>query len=138
LVYFDIQRAGVLTFTLGLPVFWAILLAAGDLRRSLRPLAIGTVLMAAVETLMLLVLVWLGARKAAARMVPGAQDTFGAWLINVGEYVVGQVLPYVAPFVIALALHPGLRSQILPFAAPVTQKTAAASVKNARSRRRQR
>jgi hypothetical protein len=136
LVYFDIPRADVLTFTFGLPVFWAILLAAGDLRRSLRPLAIGTVLVAATETLMLLALARLAARKVAARMAPGAQDAFGGWLAHVGEYLVVDVLPYAAPFLIALALHRGLRSQILPCTVPVTQKTAAAPPKNGRHPRR--
>jgi hypothetical protein len=134
-VYFDIPREDVRTFTFGLPVFWAIILAAGDLRRALRPLAIGTVFVAALETLMLLATVRLAAHDVAAGMAPGAQDAFTAWLVRVGRYLVVGVLPDAMPFLAALALHRGLRSQILPFTAPAMRKTVAATVKEGRRRR---
>lgn len=136
LAEFDMPRTDVIAFTFSLPVFWALLLAAGDLRRSVRPLIIGTALVAVAETLMLLALARLAGRNIAARMAPNAQDALSGWLANVGEHLIVSVLPYVTPFVIALALHRGLRSQILPFAAPVPQKTAAAPAKNAPRRLR--
>lgn len=116
-IEFDIPRAGVLSFTFSLPAFWALMLAAGDLRRSWRSLAIGTVLMVAVETLMLLGLARLALRDIAARLTPGENDALYNWLSHIGEYVIITVLPYAAPFLIALALHRGLRSQVLPFTA---------------------
>jgi hypothetical protein len=136
-VYFDIPRDDVLNFTYSLPVFWAIFLAAGDFRRSLRQFAIGTAIVVAAEALMLLALVRIVSHEVAAGMLPGTQDAFGAWLLRLGKYVVVNVLPDAGPFLIALALHRELRSQILSFTVPVMQKTTSTPERKARRRPRQ-
>src|SRR5438132_893151 len=52
-IEFTVPRADMLAFTFSVPVFWAIVLAAGGIRRNLRALALGTALMAAVEIVLL-------------------------------------------------------------------------------------
>ncbi len=51
-VDFDVARTEVTAFTFSLPVYWAIVLAVTDVRRNLRPLALGTMLVAVLEALL--------------------------------------------------------------------------------------
>ncbi len=108
---FDMPRADAIAFTFSLPVYWAIILAAPGLRRSLRPLLLGTALMSAVELVMLLVFTQITARNAASQL-GGAGDATGKWIRHVGEYLIVSVLPYVVPFVVALSLHRDLRGAV--------------------------
>jgi len=109
---FDMPRTDIIAFTFSLPVFWAVVLAIGNIRRSLRPLALGTVLMAGVELVFLLVFAEISARKTAAQLVAGSQGAGEAWLLHFGEYLTVSVLPYAVPFVIAFAVHRELRWQV--------------------------
>jgi|GEM_PF-1084803 hypothetical protein len=106
---FDIARSDVNAFTFSLPVFWAIVLAAPGIRRSLRPLIFGTILVAILEIVLLLIFVEISARNAAAQLAP--QSGWTKWFLHFGEYLVVNVIPYAAPFPIALSVHRELRSQ---------------------------
>jgi hypothetical protein len=112
-IEFDLARSDLVGFTFSLPVFWAVILAAPGIRRSLRPLLLGTAVMCAVELLLLLAFAQIGARNAAAQYA-GSEDAFDKWMLQVGEYLVVNALPYAVPFVVALSLHPELRGAVFP------------------------
>ena len=112
-IEFDLARTDLVGFTFSLPVYWAVVLAAPGVRRSLHPLLLGTALMSGIELLLLLAFAQIGARKAAAQYA-GAGDATGQWIRQVGEYLVVNVLPYAAPFVVALSLHRELRGAVFP------------------------
>ena len=108
---FDLARTDAIAFTFSLPMYWAIVLAAPGVRRSLRPLLLGTVLMAAVELALLLVFARIAARNTFTQLA-GVEDAAGTWIRHLGEYLVVSVIPYVAPFVVALSLHRELSREI--------------------------
>lgn len=112
-VDFDIRRGDVISFTFSLPVYWAIILAAPGVRRCLRPLLLGTVLMSAVELVLLVIFAQITARNAVSQL-DGAVDAGGKWVRHLGEYLIISVLPYAVPFVVALSLHRELRGEIFP------------------------
>jgi hypothetical protein len=111
---FDMPRSDVIAFTFSLPVYWAIIVAAPSVRRNLRALLAGTVLMAAVEMAMLLVFAQIAAHNTAAQLA-GSADAAGKWARHLGEYLIVSVLPYGTPFVVALSLHRELRGEIFPW-----------------------
>jgi hypothetical protein len=115
---FDMARADAIAFTFSLPVFWALILAAPGLRRSLRPFLFGTALMGGIELALLFAFAQIAARNAVAQVV-GIDDATGKWLRHLGEYLIENVLPYATPFVLALALHPALRDAIFALAPAV-------------------
>ena len=131
---FDIPRSDVIAFTFSLPVFWAIILAAPGVRRNLRPLLVGTAVMAAVEVAMLLVFAEISARNTAAQL-SGGEDAVGKWARQFGEYLLASVLPYATPFVVALSLHRGLRAEIFPWSNAVEAPASAPPVDRAQRRR---
>jgi hypothetical protein len=49
------------------------------------------------------------ARNAASQLAP--QSGLTKWFLHFGEYLVVSVIPYAAPFPIALSVHRELRSQ---------------------------
>jgi hypothetical protein len=108
---FDMQRTDAITFTFSLPVYWAIILAAPGVRRSLRPLLMGTLLMSVVELALLLAFAQITAHSAASQL-GGVQDALGKWTRQFFEYLVVNVVPYTVPFVVALSLHRELREEI--------------------------
>ena len=111
-IEFDIARSDAIAFTFSLPVLWAITLAVPGIRRSLRPLVVGTVLMAALEIFMLLAFMEISARNAAMQLGRSVGDV-SRWVLHFGDYLVVNVIPYTAPFVIATCVHPGLRNQVI-------------------------
>jgi hypothetical protein len=129
-IQFDVPRGDVTAFTFSVPVFWAIILAAPGIRRSLRPLLLGTALMAAVELAMLLAFAEISAHNTAAQLAGGG-DAAGQWARRLGEYLLASVLPYATPFVVALSLHGELRGAIFAWtgaaAAPVPAPLPAAA-----------
>ena len=131
---FDIPRSDAIAFTFSLPVFWALVLAAPGVRRSLRPLLLGTAVMAAVEVAMLLVFAEISARNTAAQL-SGGQDAVGKWARQLGEYLLASVLPYATPFVVALWMHRGLRAAIFPWSNAVEAPASAPPVDRAQRRR---
>jgi hypothetical protein len=108
---FDMPRADTNTFTFSLPVYWAIILALPGVRRSLRALLLGTVLMSVFELALFLTFAEITAHNAASQLA-GTEDSLAKWTRHVGEYLVISVLPYAVPFVVALSLHCELRGKV--------------------------
>lgn len=111
-VEFDMAPAAVAAFTFGLPVYWAVMLAAPRIRRWVRPLVLGTALMEVLEVVLLLVLLKINAYTAVARSAPSEEQAIN-WFLSFSHYLITSVVPYAAPFLIALSLHRELRWQIL-------------------------
>jgi len=108
---FDIARPDLMAFTFSLPVYWAILLAAPGIRRLPGPLMIGSILVALLEVSLFLAFAEVSARHVAAQWSL-QQDDVAQWFLRFSDYLVVNVIPYIAPFAIALALHCGLRDQL--------------------------
>jgi hypothetical protein len=66
--------------------------------------------MAILEIVLLLIFVEICARNAASQLAP--QSSLTKWLLHFGEYLVMSVIPYTAPFLIAVGVHRELRSQV--------------------------
>jgi hypothetical protein len=114
-------------FTVSLPLYWAILLAAPGRRRLLR-MASGTAVLAAFALLSIAVY--------AIRLVGGyfhlAMEGLPGFLMDSAVYLATGVVPYLGPVLVALSLNAELRDLILTReAAP-----AAASVVPRRRRKR--
>jgi hypothetical protein len=103
-------------FTFGIPVFWAIILASG-IRRSYRPMILGTIAMTVIETALALALVELTAYRIMAQ-VSGSRGEFAEWFVRFGYSIVLLVIPFIAPFLVAIALHRELRWQIFRWGNP--------------------
>jgi hypothetical protein len=110
-IEFSIAYQELYPFTFSVPVFWAVLLAAPGGYRNIRALIWGTLLILLVETVSLSVFAEITARHTAEQWYPAAPLT--AWGLAVGNYLVRSVIPYTAPFLIALVLLADLRGQIL-------------------------
>ena len=95
--------------TVAAPLFWAVLLAAGASRRLWRMLAIGTAILLAIPPAGLLAYV---ARVVQLYVYPDASSVLVA-LLSALDYVASTVAPFVAPVLLAVALHPELRVRIL-------------------------
>ena len=121
---FDLAASDAGAFTFGLPVYWAIVLAAGEFKRTLRPLLLGTLAMWAAEIAMLLVYVEIFSHKMVAGWMADPAPVAN-WFYRFGEYLLVSVIPFVAPFAIALWLHTGLRRQILLLGGAQTASAAA-------------
>jgi hypothetical protein len=114
---FDLARSDAGGFTFGLPVFWALILAASDLRRNGRSLLVGTVAMALLETALLLMTVKILAYKSLAQILQ-SHDPVQDWLLRYGEYLTVNAIPYLLPFAVALTLHRELRERIFQWTPP--------------------
>lgn len=115
---FDLKRTDALIFTFGLPVLWALLLAAP--RRALRPLLYGTLLMLAIEVLLFLVFAQISARNILAQLANPLTHT-QSWPLRFADYLTLHVAPFLTPFLAALAVHPALRAEILKLSLETTQ-----------------
>jgi hypothetical protein len=115
---FDLARSDAGGFTFGLPVFWALILAAPDFRRNWRSLLIGTLVMAVLEVALLLITVKILAYKSLAQILQ-SHDPVGGWFLRYGEYLAVNAIPYLLPFAVAITLHREVRERIFQWAAPV-------------------
>jgi hypothetical protein len=118
-------------FTVSLPLYWAILLAAPGRRRLLR-MASGTAVLAVFALLSML----LSIAVYAIRLVGGyfhlAMEGLPGFLATSAMYFAANVLPFLGPVLIALSLNEELRGLILTGqAAPA----AASAVPRRRKRR---
>jgi len=109
-------------FTVSLPLYWAILLAAPGRRRLLR-MASGTAVLAAFSLLSIEVY--------AVRLVGGyfhlTTEGLPGFLMDFAMYLAVGVVPYLAPVLMALSLDEDLRGLILtgeaaPAAAPAVPR----------------
>jgi hypothetical protein len=108
---FDLARSDAGAFTFGLPVYWAIILAVPGIRRGMRPLILGSLIMALVEIMLLLIFVEIFAHKMALQLSE-SQAAMSNWLLHFAEYLVVGVIPYAIPFLVAIRLHCQLSAQI--------------------------
>jgi len=113
-------------FTLGFPLFWALVLAGPRWRGVWRALAAGTAVLALLAQFSLLLYAWYSIETTLRLVTSSAAAAF--W--NVAEYFNMNVVPYAAPLLLAAWLDTELRAQIFswgaepePAAAPDTDKT---------------
>ncbi|HLH41043.1 MAG TPA: hypothetical protein VKX39_17970 [Bryobacteraceae bacterium] len=111
-VEFTIPLEDVTLFTFSWPVFWAVMMAAPDLKANGRALLAGTAILAVVEPILLLMFVQIDTRAVLAQWHPENKTGLAAWLREYGTYLNNNVMPFLAPIALAVALHPGLRSLI--------------------------
>lgn len=109
---FDVARTDVIGFTFSLPVFWAVVLAAPGWRRNLRPLLAGTGLTVLIELILLLTFAATSAQKAAAAILSTPTGAFETWLLSFSDYLTVMAVPYLAPVVVAFAVHHELRRSV--------------------------
>jgi hypothetical protein len=107
-------------FTLGFPLFWALVLAAPRMPRLWRPVAGGTALLALLAQLSLL-LYTAYSIESTLRLATSAAAV-SLW--GAAEYLNVNVVPYMAPMLIAPWLHTGLREQIFSWNAVATPESA--------------
>ena len=123
-IEFEMPRSDLYIFTFGLPVYWAILLAAPpkSRRTQVRVLVLGTVLTGLLEVGAFLVFL----KTYAFAVVAQSQPITGLtqWLVEFSQYLELNVAPDLSPFVAALVLLRDLRVQILGW----TKVTIAARV----------
>lgn len=108
---FDLVRSDANGFTFGLPVFWAIILAARDFRRHLRALVLGTAITVAAEVALVLLTAETLAHRSLAQLLD-SHDPFMTWFWKFGDYLTVNAIPYVLPFAVSIFVHRGLRQQI--------------------------
>lgn len=115
----EISRGKVALFTVALPLYWALMLAAPGKKR-LRMLAYGS---AGIAVAMPFTLTLDG--MGAIRLYFHIQSTpFTGFLWTAAGYLNSQVLPYAAPLFLALWLNPELRAQVfawVPAAEPLPE-----------------
>lgn len=109
---FDLARADAGGFTFSLPVFWALMLAAPELRRNRLALLWGTLLVAALEVALVLITAEISAYSSLGQLMH-LDEPARRWVLRFAGYLSVNAVPYVLPFVAALWLHRDLRSQIL-------------------------
>jgi len=102
-------------YTVALPLYWAVLIAAPWSRRLLRAVAIGTGILLLTPSLTLLTY---AAHVVKLNLYRDAAPALG-YFLNFADYLGSTVVPYVLPPLLALALYPDLRCLVLtgtPFA----------------------
>ena len=101
-------------FTLSFPLFWALVLAAPRTPRLWRAVAGGTALLALLAMLSLLIYTAFTIETNLHLVTAGLAYT----LWSAVEYLNINVVPYMAPILIAVWLHAELRGQIFSWNAP--------------------
>jgi len=107
-------------FTLGFPLFWALMLAGPRMPRLWRPMAGGTALLAVLAQLSLLLYTAYSIETTLQLATSAAAVT----LWGATEYLNVNVVPYVAPMMIAPWLHSELRAQIFSWNPVATPESA--------------
>jgi hypothetical protein len=105
-----LPRQAFIRFTMAMPLFWAIVLAAPLSWRTARAAAAGTALLAVLALLT-------GALFVAYtihQQIPLVSSRAGVFLLRFSHYLNTDALPYLAAIVLAFWLHADLRSQVLP------------------------
>lgn len=104
-----IPRAALQFFSLSFPIFWALALAVERGRRLGRVAGIGTLALAVVSQVSLLLFVadWIN------RYYVVAASEWGTSLLNVAGYCATGVIPYAAPLAAIIFLDENLRARLL-------------------------
>ncbi len=110
-IEFSLGQEGLLTFTFSLPTYWAIAIATRSTRRNWLRLVWGTITVCAVEQFSLLAYVQLSGMSAGGQWEP-SRSALVTYVLTVLSYMIVRVVPYVAPFVVLLALDPELRREM--------------------------
>ncbi len=105
---FSIPRSDVVVFTFSLPVYWAIALAS---RTRLRSLLLGTLIMEAIEVLSLIAFAALIGHSIAAQRA-SSYSALDRWFTEFANYLLVDVIPFLAPVLLAILLDRDLRSRI--------------------------
>lgn len=121
-IHFGMARSEVGAFTFGLPVYWALILAAPGIRRCLRPLAAGTAAVTALEIVLLLVTAEIRAHRSLAQLLQ-SRDPVETWFLRFSQYLTVTCM-WALPFAVALWLHRELREQIFHWAGAATPRRA--------------
>lgn len=107
-ISFSIPRSDVVVFTFSLPVYWAIALAS---RTRVRSLLIGTLIMEAIEVLSLIAFAALIGHSVAAQRAL-SYSSFARWFTEFANYLLVDVIPFLAPVLLAVVLDRDLRSRM--------------------------
>jgi hypothetical protein len=111
-------------YTVALPLFWAVLFAGPWSRRLVRAFATGTAILLPIPAVSLLIY---AAHVVKLNLYRSAAPALG-YTLNFADYLGTNVMPYLFPPLLALALYPDLRSIVLtgtPFAPKPAPKTPA-------------
>jgi hypothetical protein len=108
---FTVSAWDVATFTVGLPIYWAVALAI-EVRPRIRALLAGSLAQVAIGVVSIAVFAQVNAYNVLARIRPDA-TAVSQWGRELTYYLVTTVVPYVSPLIVAVFLHPDLAGQIL-------------------------
>ena len=111
-IEFTMPRGDATLFTFSLPVFWAIMLAAGFDRSQAWGLLWGTVAMAAIEVGLLFAAFEINGQSAIAHWHPA--NAWETWWRQLAAYLVTGVLPFFAPILVAIVCSRELRTGLVP------------------------
>jgi hypothetical protein len=103
-----LPRRLFIRFTMAMPLFWAIVLAAPVSRRTARAMVAGSALLAVLALLSSALFV----AHTLHQQIPLVSSRAGVFLLDFSHYLNTDALPYVAAIVLALWLHADLRSQV--------------------------
>lgn len=104
-----LPQSTLVLFTLGFPIFWALVLPVPEGRRLWRVLVQGTAVIAAIAVMQ--VLLYIGYTiNANLHLI---RNSAAVWLLNYAHYMNRYMIPYTAPFCVAMWIHRKLRSDIL-------------------------
>lgn len=95
--------------TLGVPLFWAVILAAPRIPGFWRPMAAGTAALLLLPPIGLLAYT---AHVVQIYVYPGAPLLVARAIAGI-DYVTSTVVPYAGPVLLAVVLHPELRATVL-------------------------
>jgi hypothetical protein len=118
-------------FTLGFPLFWALVLAAPRPHRLGRALGVGTAVLAVLSQLSLLFYTAFTIGTNLHLITIG----LGATLWSAIEYLNLNVVPYAVPLLLAAWLHSGLRAQIFSWTDEPETVTARGAAEAGKARR---
>ena len=121
-VEFTIPRNDVVLFTVSLPFFWALMLAAPDAQKHLYAVLRGTGLLAIVEVLLLLRHIENVTRSILAQW---HLEHTSLWR-EFASYLITNVLPFLVPLVMTVCLQPALRSLVFPSRGTYIRRTLCA------------
>jgi hypothetical protein len=102
-----LPRGSFVRFTMAMPLFWAIVLAAPLSRRTARAMVAGSALLAVLALLSSALFV----AHTLHQQIPLVSSRAGVFLLDFSHYLNTDALPYVAAIVLAFWLHADLRSQ---------------------------
>jgi hypothetical protein len=129
----EMTRNKIAVFTVGLPLFWALMFAAPGKKR-LRMLAYGSAGIAAAMPFT----VTLNA-MGAIRLYFNIQSTpLAGFLWSAARYLNSEVLPYATPVFLALWLNPELRTQVFSWAPAAEPRPVGPPTRRERKRSRRR